>query len=392
MPWRVSATSSGSAYDSRIVSSRSGPRASASRTAASEAYLRWSASASFSCASAIFARASASLFTFASTTLACASRSFVSCSVVTMRRTLPLSSFCNPRVSRMVSSACSHGTLRRAIDILPFTSSPTTMFRPLSAARMRSRFTTSASLKSREISRRPLWTEIEFDGGAGGVVGAVVGACATRNGSGFDAASGLVVSSAFGAGTALAICAGAAGSGSTGGVRVAGAGASGAAPGGVCARAVGAAGSIFGVGFAGAAGIADATRADGLPASAITMPSPASVMVNFAGFASSMTRRVMPLRYWLPRISLMRSVAPGSGVFRHSYCVPSKSTTSRRGSMSDAWYLGTLPVFTVTLVASSLALTLTSVRRAVVSAPAPATQINITATSPMRRFGMLISR
>ena len=42
------------------------------------------------------------------------------------------------------------------MDILPFTSSPTTMLRALSAARMRSRLTTSASLKSSEISRGPL--------------------------------------------------------------------------------------------------------------------------------------------------------------------------------------------------------------------------------------------
>jgi hypothetical protein len=51
-------------------------------------------------------------------TRACASRSLVSCSVVTMRTTFPRSTFCSPAVSRIVSSACSHGTLRSEIGHL----------------------------------------------------------------------------------------------------------------------------------------------------------------------------------------------------------------------------------------------------------------------------------
>src|SRR5262249_54749831 len=53
---------------------------------------------------------------------------------------------------------------------------------------------------------------------------------------------------------------------------------------------------------------------------------------------------------------------------------------------------GVVPVFTTTVVNASAVLTLTSVRRVGVSAPVPATEINITAATPMRAFGMLISR
>src|SRR5215470_1587688 len=69
----------------------------------------------------------------------------------------------------MVSSARSQGTFFRVIDILPLTSSPMTTFLLLSAARMRSRFTTSASLKSNEMRRWPL-----VGAGAAGAAGAGV--------------------------------------------------------------------------------------------------------------------------------------------------------------------------------------------------------------------------
>ena len=174
MPCSVLATSSGSAYCMRIVSSRRGPFASCSRWAASAASLRWTASASLTWASASFARTSASPFSFASSTRARASRSLVSCSVETMRITPPRSTFSRPRALRMVSSASSQGTLRSAIDILPFTSSPMTMLRPLSAARMRSRLMTSASLKSSEMRCGP---PVAAGGGTTGV-GAGAGACA----------------------------------------------------------------------------------------------------------------------------------------------------------------------------------------------------------------------
>src|SRR5258706_14825842 len=69
----------------------------------------------------------------------------------------------------MVSSACCHVTFFREMDTRPLTSSPETMFRPLSAARIRSRLTTSASLKSSEISFSPdAGAEAGGIGGAGG--------------------------------------------------------------------------------------------------------------------------------------------------------------------------------------------------------------------------------
>ena len=130
------------------------------------------ASASFSSASARLVRISLSDLTWASCTRACASRSLVSCSVETMRMTLPRSSFWRPRVSRMVSRACSQVTLRKDTETLPLTSSPATILRPLSAARMRSRLTTSASLKSSEMSR---WPFPVGGGGEGGEAGGGVG-------------------------------------------------------------------------------------------------------------------------------------------------------------------------------------------------------------------------
>ena len=153
MPDSVFASSSGSAYASRIVSSLRGPRAAASAAAASAASILPRASASLSCASATFVRTSASALSLASSTRAFASRSFASWSDDTIRMTLSRSSFTSWRASMIVSSASSHDTLRSEIDILPLTSSPMTMLRPLSAARMRRRFTTSASLKSSEIRR-----------------------------------------------------------------------------------------------------------------------------------------------------------------------------------------------------------------------------------------------
>src|SRR5216683_2055477 len=174
MPWSVLATSSGSAYESRISSSRRGPRALASDMAASAWSFLVDASASFTSASARLVRISLSDLTCASWTRASASRSLVSCSVETMRMTLPRSIFWRPRVSRMVSRACSQVTLRKDTETLPLTSSPATILRPLSAARMRSRLTTSASLKSSEMSLVPegAWP-VGADGapGAGGADG-----------------------------------------------------------------------------------------------------------------------------------------------------------------------------------------------------------------------------
>ena len=91
MPWRVLATSSGSAYESRTVSSFSGPRARASAMSASDWNFLRAASASFSSASARLVRLSLSDLTWASCTRACASRSLVSCSIETIRM-MPLRS------------------------------------------------------------------------------------------------------------------------------------------------------------------------------------------------------------------------------------------------------------------------------------------------------------
>ena len=77
------------------------------------------------------------------------------------------STFARPRTSRIVSSACSQVTFLSEMDTRPLTSSPDTMFRPLSAARIRSRLTTSASLKSSEISFSPD-AGVEARGGGGG--------------------------------------------------------------------------------------------------------------------------------------------------------------------------------------------------------------------------------
>src|SRR2546430_8066700 len=104
-----------------------------------------------------------------------------------MRMTPSFSIFWSPRVSRIVWKARSHGTLRSEIDILPLTSSPITMFLVLSAARMRRRLTTSASLKSNEMSREP------FDGrsGAAGAAGAG-GAWVMRVGPGLGTAASVL--------------------------------------------------------------------------------------------------------------------------------------------------------------------------------------------------------
>ena len=101
-----------------------------------------------------------------------------------MRITPSFSTFARPRTSRMVSSACSHVTFFREMETRPLTSSPDTMFRPLSAARIRSRLTTSASLKSSEISFSPdVGVEAGGAGGAGeGVV--VAWAIIWRTGAG----------------------------------------------------------------------------------------------------------------------------------------------------------------------------------------------------------------
>src|ERR1700687_1019541 len=87
-----------------------------------------------------------------------------------MRITPSFSTFARLRTSRMVSSACSHVTFFRDMETRPVTTSPQTLFRPLSAARIRSRLTTSASLKSSEINFSP-----DVGAEAGGVGGADAG-------------------------------------------------------------------------------------------------------------------------------------------------------------------------------------------------------------------------
>jgi hypothetical protein len=148
-----------------------------------------------------------------------ASRSLISCSLETIRITPSFSIFRRPRVSRMISRARSHGTFRNAIDILPFTSSPITMFLLLSAARMRRRFTTSASLKSNEMRRWPLV-------GAAGAAGAAGVAWVNRSGGAAGAGTGAVgAATVEGAGSAGAAGAGAEGAPAAGAAGVAGAGA-----------------------------------------------------------------------------------------------------------------------------------------------------------------------
>src|SRR2546426_12278800 len=119
-----------------------------------------------------------------------------------MRMTPSFSIFGSPRVSRIVWKAGSHGRLRSEIDILPLTSSPITMFLVLSAARRRGRLTTSASLKSKEMSREP------FDGrsGAAGPAGAG-GAWVMRVGPGLGTAASVLAGAAAGAGGAPALMA-----------------------------------------------------------------------------------------------------------------------------------------------------------------------------------------
>ena len=104
----------------------------------------------------------------------------MSCSVDTMRITPSLTTRWSPFVSSTVWNARSQGTFRSVIDILPLTSSPMTMFFPLSAARMRRRLTTSASLKSNEMRWDP------FAGAGAGCAGGA--AWATRADA--DSASG----------------------------------------------------------------------------------------------------------------------------------------------------------------------------------------------------------
>src|SRR5919106_1336795 len=110
------------------------------------------------------------------------------------------------------------------------------------------------------------------------------------------------------------------------------------------------------------------------------------------GRASWTTRRAALSENGLPRNPGRAPAAAANGVFRHWYSTSSKSTTRRCGSMSVAWNFGAAPVFTVTVVSPLPELTATSVRRIGVSAPAPATEINITTASPARALGMLISR
>src|SRR5437667_4699161 len=101
----------------------------------------------------------------------------------------------------MVSSACSQVTLWSDTDTLPLTSSPATMFRPLSAARMRRRLTTSASLKSSEISLvgEGAWP---LDG-APGVGGAGGGGGGGGLGAGAGPGAGAAWAMRIEAGTAL---------------------------------------------------------------------------------------------------------------------------------------------------------------------------------------------
>jgi hypothetical protein len=60
--------------------------------------------------------------------------------------------------------------------------------------------------------------------------------------------------------------------------------------------------------------------------------------------------------------------------------------------MREAWYLGTPPILTVTLVGVTLGVDghVGETRRAS-RPPAPETEINIMTASPTRRLGMLIS-
>ena len=121
--------------------------------------------------------------------------------------TFSRSVFTRPRASMIVSSASSQATLRSEIDILPLTSSPITMLRPLSAARIRSRLTTSASLKSSEIRRWP--SAGAGMTGAGGAAGAAGSAGAAGAGAGVAARGGAWATRTCGAGlaTGLLTCA-----------------------------------------------------------------------------------------------------------------------------------------------------------------------------------------
>src|SRR5207244_8005900 len=84
----------------------------------------------------------------------------------------------------------------------PLTSSPITMFLVLSAARMRRRLTTSASLKSNEMSREP------FDGRSGAAGDAWAGgAWAMRVGPGLGTAASVLAGAAAVAGGARAVMA-----------------------------------------------------------------------------------------------------------------------------------------------------------------------------------------
>src|SRR2546427_9913544 len=112
-----------------------------------------------------------------------------------MRMTPSFSISWSPGVWRIVWKARSQGTLGSEIDFFPLPAWPITMFLVLSAARMRRRLTTSASLKSNEMSREP------FDGrsGAAGAAGAG-GAWVMRVGPGLGTAASVLAGAAAGAG------------------------------------------------------------------------------------------------------------------------------------------------------------------------------------------------
>jgi hypothetical protein len=332
-------------------------------------------SCSLICASAILVRVSISALTLASLTRASASRSLVSWSVETMRITLPFSTFWRPLTSRMVSSACSQVTLRSEIDTFPLTSSPATMFRPLSAARMRRRLTTSASLKSMDRSRPPLGGVVvtcAITAGWGTGVGAAAVAASVApptlagSGFGFSAfATGLGASTLTGSGltaSALATGLGAstlAGSGLTasalatglGASTLAGSGALGASTRAMSLRTgsgftasalmVSGLGSVLAastfLGAFGVSGLAGSLEAVAEGSSNTVSPS-ALCSIRYPTLrVSSTTTRAVPAFHWLPRISLIGGMSGFTRVLSHAYAAPVRSITRRAGvSMSEA--------------------------------------------------------
>src|SRR5262245_6587039 len=255
------------------------------------------------------------------------------------------STLARPRTSRMVSSACSQVTFFREIETRPLTSSPATMFRPLSAARIRRRLTTSASLKSIEISFSPVaGAEAGGGGGAGAWVVAAwasiwrVGAdcCGVAAGAGLADGVAAAVTGTWTAGSLLigvaaviGLSAGAVAATTTG--LTAGLGASvetSALAGTTTGLSAGFASTVFttGAGLATGFGASDAPEdtfalsgllvvsalaSDKRPfglSTATTSPSGvSSIRYPTSALVISTTTRAMPLRHWLPRTSFTGS-------------------------------------------------------------------------------------